>query len=1291
LPEQLSWLFKIDAQVTGLAELKELQLALDRFKATFGRDGVMTGRVRIDTSELDRAMGSIKGTTAAGRRQRTMMFHMDPTITPEAQRALATQLGAMSQRMQAKGLFALPITAPSAGQMEKVVQQAQQTYGKALRATYRVTNPATDMRRLDQAFIAAQLLGQRAERQFAAGARGMGVISRQINEAPVTRSRGGRGAMLDPTALQRDFSGAFNSMRRVALDFTYTMQTMAFVSGGALYAIGSAIKGVGSQMTDASARMELYSKQFQALEGSAGAGEAALRKVRDFAVKSPLTFDETVQGVVRLRAAFVGMGEIFAEDGRLLKTLTNMAVYSKKPLEQVINTMLQLRRGGWRSRDMGAIGISKEFLQSIGVGWDSSKGIGRPEGLTAATGPEMFRKILQNPPEFLQNFDPAELLKTKLTNVEDVMFVFMASLGDRMAPAQKAFLTQLQEFLLDLVHVFDDPGVMRQMEGAMTQLFDAVGGKFIGFLEGLRDAITNDPGVIVDFLNNLAGAVKTLAAAFSAFLVGTGASMAFRAIAALMGLGGAIGGAPGAAIGGGIAAIGILGSTIATFVRSKQALDNLIPTLNTVQSELGDTKGAFEALTGMDLSFLGASGTMFEEWANRITASVKDAINAIQTLLNLQSLHVYEGMPGGGNAMQAFSPFSDPALYAIGAAANGALGIGGTAPTNFKGKDLGLAEILWGRARGKQYRMYDKEGNFRDFGDMSLMDMAQAQTAAQIAAAGTSGTTGPPVAQPGELDALLSRLGMPGYPLPPQYQTITSTYGAKRSGGLHGGLDIAAPAGTDVLSTAAKSEVLRILDAGAGAGGGKMVFVDAKDGNVVAFTHLKNVGFKAGDVIPNAGAKIGEVFKDHLDLKVMSREVYDEWVASGFPSANPWRMGKSLDPAQYFGLGGTGTAGRLSPTDYLLKIPKTPTLMDAATEAMAGEWEKIRDAMDISGRRLGLYRGTPAFGDEQTAENKKLAGLYEKLMSETPEVADWVRGLGGEDKAALDQLQEAFRKAAQGADNLAESFDKAAKNFDAVAGVVLGLQERLAGITQGRYSLAAARASAMGQGRTAALYEAEGVFAALDAQAQQIEKFKALYGTQLTATPRTQADYFRQQTLQGQLSSLQTGYGTIMQTGYQQAEKLQENAPDIAKAIVTKLDELYPQAQGYFTDAQTMAAQSLNTAGLQLQSAAQALMIAAGQMDAAGVAARLQKAAGAQASIAGYGQRALGLGIRGNVGPTLSAAQMGYTEIPAGWNRGLPSYDLEAASLFAGSQMADAGLYLGNPSLATCGGPGQPP
>jgi murein DD-endopeptidase MepM/ murein hydrolase activator NlpD len=93
-----------------------------------------------------------------------------------------------------------------------------------------------------------------------------------------------------------------------------------------------------------------------------------------------------------------------------------------------------------------------------------------------------------------------------------------------------------------------------------------------------------------------------------------------------------------------------------------------------------------------------------------------------------------------------------------------------------------------------------------------------------------------------------------GWPVPYDVARISSTFGEHRGSSRHKGLDLTAPKGTRVRSTADG----RVTFAGRSGDFGRLVIVEHSDGYETRYAHLKSIEVKKGKKLKR-GAVIGTV------------------------------------------------------------------------------------------------------------------------------------------------------------------------------------------------------------------------------------------------------------------------------------------------------------------------------------------------------------------------------------------------------------------------------------------------
>jgi murein DD-endopeptidase MepM/ murein hydrolase activator NlpD len=195
------------------------------------------------------------------------------------------------------------------------------------------------------------------------------------------------------------------------------------------------------------------------------------------------------------------------------------------------------------------------------------------------------------------------------------------------------------------------------------------------------------------------------------------------------------------------------------------------------------------------------------------------------------------------------------------------------------------------------------------------------------------------------------------WPLPLKFSTVTSTFGPRtitlpsgevRKQARHGGLDIAAPVGTPVLSIDSGLIYKTVLDHPVA---GHYVEVKHPNGNYSRYLHLSDIQVKVGDQL-RTGSKIGlsgggvgirgagTTTGPHLHLEV--------WQGGA-----PYQGGQPIDPQPYLAsLFVTKVAGRLEENKGLIVAAAGGALLAIALTAGSRSRRKRRNPL----RRLTVVR-----------------------------------------------------------------------------------------------------------------------------------------------------------------------------------------------------------------------------------------------------------------------------------------------------------------------------------------------
>jgi murein DD-endopeptidase MepM/ murein hydrolase activator NlpD len=115
-----------------------------------------------------------------------------------------------------------------------------------------------------------------------------------------------------------------------------------------------------------------------------------------------------------------------------------------------------------------------------------------------------------------------------------------------------------------------------------------------------------------------------------------------------------------------------------------------------------------------------------------------------------------------------------------------------------------------------------------------------------------------------------------GWPISRDVAVVSSSYGAPRGRSVHQGIDLSAPAGTPVRSTADG----RVIFAGRSGAFGRLIVIDHGNGWETRYAHLKRIKIEKGKKVKR-GELIGTVGKSgnasgphlHYEIRLQDRPV----------------------------------------------------------------------------------------------------------------------------------------------------------------------------------------------------------------------------------------------------------------------------------------------------------------------------------------------------------------------------------------------------------------------------------
>lgn len=474
---------------------------------------------------------------------------------------------------------------------------------------------------------------------------------------------------------ERERKAMLYSLRAGALDMSYLLGNLSRQAGGALLGIGGAALGVGGAAVAKHAQFQDYRAQLRTLGDRDG---SMWEKTKQFALLSPLTFEDTVKGVVQLIRYGETADDVF---GGLLKTMTKLSVFAGRPLDQVARVFEKAKAGkNWNWRELTPLGITPDFVKQQGIALDKK---GRPAGLDETTGPQIVGTLLAALEKQLRDYRPEDLLKVKLTNIKDAVDLFLDQLGGAFDRLNAPVLDKIRNLIVKIAGVLNSPEMQRGFQQVVNQLIP-IADKLIDWVDRMIQAVSKNPDLIPKFFHNLAEAIKALFAVWAgAGALAGGASIAQGIITMFLN--------PEVAV----PLVIALGAAILLL---KGKLDALIPSVEGAGKAIGNDAGgaagkgllgAIAALGGA-LESLGKKIQPMIEWLNQplndalsgslyalagaldVVANVLDRIDKLLSSRNLQEfLGNVKGMAAQDAAKNAAR---GNALKAEGAAPGGVYG-----------------------------------------------------------------------------------------------------------------------------------------------------------------------------------------------------------------------------------------------------------------------------------------------------------------------------------------------------------------------------------------------------------------------------------------------------------------------------------------------------------------------------------------------------------------------------------------------------------------------------------------
>jgi hypothetical protein len=438
------------------------------------------------------------------------------------------------------------------------------------------------------------------------------------------------------------------------------------------------------------------------------------------------------------------------------------------------------------------------------------------------------------------------------------------------------------------------------------------------------------------------------------------------------------------------------------------------------------------------------------------------------------------------------------------------------------------------------------------------------------------------------------------WPLSSDYTKVTSTMQSKRPGGLHGGIDIAAPAGTNVTAIE-PGKVVQVWEAGAGNGGGKMVFVQDDSGTVIAYTHITGKLPKVNDIVA-PGSTIGQVFKDHLDLKIMEQGVWDAWAKQGFAwNKTPWRLGATIDPLEFL--------KDASPINKAKGYAQYSDALDKYTEEQKKDYEtKLKEEKErVEAQHKLEQQYAQAYMEQKSAlatrllgtDSRKAFGLGAAGILDPDRILQSF-GINPQDIIAVNAKQSTLNLDAQRLSMMTPVVDDLRQKFQALADSTATLEGAVSGLQDNISQFNEAKAQAFGFAGEATAISADSALSKYNRANQQYNRWLDSTTLDKNGNPISNRLLLQNQDpfAIAQQANLVSGIYQSGASAYSLAAQLkgQEGYGSLASDLLKRTEEITAKnnVEKLGPDVLITADQALNTSASLLDIAARDLSSAAG-------------------------------------------------------------------------------------------------
>ena len=281
---------------------------------------------------------------------------------------------------------------------------------------------------------------------------------------------------------------------------------------GVSKAIGLLSQGFGaltSSIFTSTQALETAATQFEVLTGSAGAANAIIKDLQEFTARTPFQFQGVAQAAQRLLSFGFSIDEVKTN----LQDLGDVSAASGADIAELSLIFGQVRAAGKLTGERllqlqeRAIPIGPALAKSLGVAESSVRDLVSQGKVDFATFEAAFQSLNDTGEFAFGGIEKrSQTLQGRISTLKDNIELFSATIGERLAPALKAGVTALTEFIqrlgnneqfqgfLDTIanNIPNAVRIMSQTFIGAIQIFNAfrvASGALVGVMFGLGSVI----------------------------------------------------------------------------------------------------------------------------------------------------------------------------------------------------------------------------------------------------------------------------------------------------------------------------------------------------------------------------------------------------------------------------------------------------------------------------------------------------------------------------------------------------------------------------------------------------------------------------------------------------------------------------------------------------------------------------------------------------------------------------------------------------------------------------------